>query len=334
MLQDIPVVDVAGRRRLRPVHIWAGLGAVFVAVQAAVYIRWVTSSDFRATPTGPDRISSTGLAMVRGFEVVSTVMAVIGLIWFIRGIYKTRRIDTPRLLMLGWLSSYWLDPWLNFLTPMFTYNSYAVNRGSWAGFIPGFHSANGNRIAEPLLINPANYFVTFTLVTFVALWAIRTVKRRRPGAPLWLVVLAGFASVWCTMSLMDVAGALIQHIDAWPGAIQGFSLHGGHYDQFPIIEFICFPTPFVIAGYLLYRRDANGLTPVERGSEQITGPRWKATAARILAVVALCNVLNLGYTTGIGTLTHYTTDHWPTDMPSYLTNGQCGGITDITCPTP
>jgi hypothetical protein len=37
------------------------------------------------------------------------------------------------------------------------------------------------------------------------------------------------------------------------------------------------------------------------------------------------------YTTGIGTLTNYTTDHWPTDMPSYLIDGRCGGITEINC---
>jgi hypothetical protein len=213
---------------------------------------------------------------------------------------------------------------------MFTYNSYSFNMGCWCNFIPGWQSANGGRYAEPLLIDPPSYFSTFTFTALASLWCIHKAKARWPGLGKAGMAFTCFAGVWLTMDLLDIVATRYLGFDAWPGAFQAASFWGGKSYQFPIYEFVLFPTPFVICAFLLYYADANGQTAIERGVERVSGAKWKQTAARMLAFIAFCNVLNLSYTIAMGIHARYV-DPWPNHMPSWLANEQCGGSTGILC---
>ncbi|MCP3715372.1 spirocyclase AveC family protein [Paraburkholderia sp. CNPSo 3281] len=302
------------------VYAWAALGALFAFAQFYAYVAWIRSEDFRPVELGADPIPESVKATIDHYQWVSVLLLIPVAIWFIYGIVKSRRIDAVRLMMIGWLSAYWLDPWLDFLRPMFTYNAYAVNFGCWCRFIPFWQSPHA-RIAEPVLIDAPSYFYTFTGTAVVALWAMRAVRQRWPRAGNVGLTLAGFAAIWMTMGLLDIAASRFMGFDAWPGAFQRVSFWGGHYYQFPVYEFLLFPSAFVASAFLLMSVDNNGYTAIERGVDRLECHSAVRTALRVLAFVAFCNVLNLAYTTAMGVHAVYA-DPWPTDMPSWLANNR------------
>lgn len=304
---------------LVPVTVWAAAGAVFVAIQASVYLRWILSDDFRPTPTGADPVPAGTLVWMRVFEAASTLMLVIAIVWFVRGIRSTGRINATRLMMIGWLGAMWLDPFLNFLVPMFTYNAALVNMGSWSEFIPFFFLPGGNRIAEPLLVNPANYFVTFTSTAVAAAWAMRRAERRWPRIHPVVRSLCAIPAIWVSIGILDIVATRVMHFDGWLISHQAISLWGGQFYQFPVLELVLFPLPFIVCGLVLYAQDEAGHTPIERGVDTLAVPGWAKTGLRILAFIALCSAVNWAYTTLTGVIA-LTADAWPADVPSWLSN--------------
>jgi len=302
------------------VYAWAALGALFAFAQIRAYVAWIRSEDFRPVDLGADPIPESVKATIDHYQWVSVLILIPVLIWYVYGIVKSRRIDAVRLMMIGWLSAYWLDPWLDFLRPMFTYNAYALNFGCWCRFIPFWQSPH-TRIAEPILIDAPSYFYTFTGTAVVALWAMRAVRKRWPSAGNVRLALAGFAAIWMTMGLLDIAASRFMGFDAWPGAFQSVSFWGGHYYQFPVYEFLLFPSAFVASAFLLLSVDKNGYTAIERGVDRVEWHPAVRTALRVLAFIAFCNVLNLAYTTAMGVHAVYA-DPWPADMPSWLANNR------------
>ncbi|MGF6654264.1 hypothetical protein OKW34_004853 [Paraburkholderia youngii] len=302
------------------VYAWAALGALFAFAQSRAYVAWIRSQDFRPVELGADPIPESVKATIDHYQWVSVLILIPVAIWYVYGIVKSRRIDAVRLMMIGWLSAYWLDPWLDFLRPMFTYNAHALNFGCWCRFIPFWQSSHA-RIAEPILIDAPSYFYTFTGTAVVALWAMRATRKRWPRAGNLRLALAGFAVIWMTMGLLDIAASRFMGFDAWPGAFQSASFWGGHYYQFPVYEFLLFPSAFVASAFLLLSVDKNGHTAIERGVDRIDCHPAVRAALRVLAFIAFCNVLNLAYTTAMGVHAVYA-DPWPADMPSWLSNSR------------
>jgi hypothetical protein len=302
------------------VYAWAALGTLFAFAQIYAYVAWILSDDFRPVDLGADPIPESVKATIDHYQWVSMLLLIPVVIWFVYGIVKSRRIDAVRLMMMGWLSAYWLDPWLDFLRPMFTYNAYAVNFGCWCRFIPFWQSPHA-RIAEPVLIDAPSYFYTFTGTAVVALWAMRAVRKCWPRTGNVGLTLAGFAAIWMTMGLLDIAASRFMGFDAWPGAFQRVSFWDGHYYQFPVYEFLLFPSAFVASAFLLMSVDSKGYTAIERGVDRLECHAAVRTALRVLAFVAFCNVLNLAYTTAMGVHAVYA-DPWPADMPSWLANNR------------
>jgi hypothetical protein len=313
------------------IFLWAPLGAIFLLIQAIVFVRWASSDQFRATPVGSDPIPQLSLVGVQVYEVLSLVTLVPVLYWFINGIRQTGAIDNLRLMMIGWLSAYWLDPWLNFLRPMFTYNAYMFNRGCWCEFMPFWQSAHGSRIAEPLLVDAPAYFYTFGWTCWMAYLGMAKARVKWPGMGTAGLAFIGACCVWLTMGLLDIFATSVLYFDGWPGAFHAASFWGGTSRQFPIYEFVLFPSTFMAGAFLLLHAKADGTTVIEGGLDRLpltrSGPG--RAVARVLAFVAFANLCNLSYTTAMGVHALYV-DPWPT-MPSWLANGQCGGGTGIEC---
>ncbi|MDE8345001.1 MAG: spirocyclase AveC family protein [Acidocella sp.] len=309
---------------------WVILGVAVLCVQIYTYAAWVMSPDFRPTPPGSDPMPAIAHVSIAGYELFSMLILIPVVVWFVYGVAKTGKIDITRALMVGWLSAYWLDPYLNVLRPMFTYNASAVNFGSWASHIPFWHSAGGARIAEPLLIIAPSYFYTFSTTALIAVWVMNRAEMLRPGLKWAGLLLAGFIGVWFTMELLDIVATRYMGLDAWPGSVQSLSLWGGAFYQFPIYELIFFPSPFVACAFLIRSADARGDTAIERGISAMAGPQWRRNMFRIFAFVAFCNVCNFAYTGGMA-LTSLAANPWPAGVPSWLADGQCGAFTGLPC---
>jgi hypothetical protein len=325
-------VEVARKSYSRVGLIFATIGAFFIALQVYVVSTWMLSPAFRATPIGADPIPANIRATLDHYQTTAIAVGSAALIWLIQGIVRTGRIDKWRLLMLGWLSAYWLDPWLDFLRPMFTYNSYMFNRGCWCKFIPFWRSPAGDRIAEPLIIVGSAYFWNFALVCFLAYAVMRWLRNSRPGASWAGAILCGFAAIWVTMSMLDLAATRFMGFDAWPIATPSVTLWAGRPYQFPLYEFILFPSQFVVCALVMMRSGSEpGTTIIESGLERLPGAT--RTAARVLAFVALCNLSNLVYTTALGAYA-LRGGTYPANMPSWLADQQCGPQTPATCQAP
>ena len=311
--------------------IFAGLGALFLAVQIYAFTSWILSPEFRATPIGTDPIPANIRSIIDHYQMINSVIGILALLWFIQGIVRTGRIGPVRLMMVGWLSAYWLDPWLDFLRPVFTYNAYAFNRGCWCSFIPFWHNPSGARIAEPLLIDPSSYFYNFTLVAVLAWLVMRWARNRRPTLSTPTLILIGFVVIWVTMSLLDIVATRYFGFDAWPIAFRRATLWAGQSYQFPIYEFILFPTAFVASAMVLLSKKTDGSTAIERGFERFGGAA--RTTLRVLAFIGFCNLTNFLYTTAFG-IHGLWADGWPAHMPSWLADEQCGPQTGTACTQP
>jgi hypothetical protein len=151
-----------------------------------------------------------------------------------------------------------------------------------------------------------------------------------PGLKSVGLAFAGFAGVWLSMEILDIAATRYMGLDAWPGSIQSMSFWGGTFYQFPVYEFLLFPAPFVVCAFLVRSANADGDTAIERGISALGGPQWRRNTLRLLAFIAFCNVCNLTYTSGMA-LQSLIADPWPSQMPSWLQDGQCGAFTGISC---
>jgi hypothetical protein len=311
--------------------IFAGVGAVFLVLQIHTFASWMLSPEFRATPVGADPVPANIKSIIDHYQIINSVVGVLALLWFIQGIIRHRGIGPVRLMMVGWLSAYWLDPWLSFLQPVFTYNAYAFNRGCWCTFMPFWQNPTGARIAEPLLVDPSSYFYNFTLVAVLAWLAMRWARKQRPNISMAALVLIGFVVIWCTMSMLDLFGTRYFGFDAWPITFRSVTLWAGQPYQFPIYEFILFPTAFVASALVLLSMGSNGLTAIESGLDQFSS--FARTALRVLVFIGFCNLTNLLYTTAFA-IHGLAADPWPSNMPSWLADEQCGPKTGITCKTP
>ena len=124
--------------------------------------------------------------------------------------------------------------------------------GSWANFIPGFIAPNGSKIAEPLLVDPANYFVTFTSTVMAGAWAMRKVKEKWPKVNTFVQSLCAIPAIWVAMGILDVVATQFLHFDGWLIAKWDLSLFRGNFYQFPIYEFLVFPLAFLACALLVY----------------------------------------------------------------------------------
>ncbi len=313
----------------RPILWWAALGGCFLALQTYVFAAWIASDHFRATPPGDTPAPAYMQPMVWLIQGGTVFLALLSIAWCVRTTRKAGRMPALAVFVLAWLTALWQDPLINYVRPVFSYNAYFVNFGSWCELIPGWLSPNGSRMPEPILFDGGVYMWTYPSMAAVCATAMRLAKRRFPswGAPhLCLVALA-------TVFVGDLIaeGVLVRTgMFAYPGSIASLSLWGGEWFQFPLYESFLGGGCIAATGALYYFRDDKGQLLVERGLEKLT---WKRghTLLRVLAVGGFVNLAVLTYSSlFIATTLHI--DPWPAGVPSYLRNGLCGAGTHYECP--
>jgi hypothetical protein len=254
--------------------------------------------------------------------------------WFIRPWRRERRLGTNALLALAFQSMWWQDTFANLLQPVVVFNSAFFNLGGWNPHIPGWLSQHGNLTAAPLLWDPFIYIYAFLGPALVGAALLRKAKARWPAlGKFGLVAVAYGFFVICDL-IMEPLLWLPWGMYTYASVIPSLTLFYGHYYQFPVYEAILWPACWTIFAAVLFFKDDNGQTVVERGIERLRVTPRQKTWVRGLAYCGGVNLVVFVYSCVHIVLSAYT-GPWPEDIQnrSYFSY-QCGPRTTYACPSP
>ena len=322
-----------GPRPVRPVKIWAVVGAGFIALQVYVYSAWILSGDAVRTPTGPTPVPGYMRWSAHSMEAITVSLVVFFGYWFVvRPWRRERRMTLDGLLYLACFTLYWADPLLNYAQTWGTYNAVFFNRGSWAMHIPGWIAPRNNLFPEPLLWSGGLYPTWIFGAMILACGVMRRVKQRRPNIGT-IGLLGSCLAFFIVFDLISELTFMRLGLYSYAGAIDWLTLFHGHYYQLPVYELLFWPLAWTAFAGLRYFRDDKGRTFAERGVDDLRVSPAKKYGLRFLALAGALNVLFFIYN-GPQIWWGLQADSWPQDIQkrSYLTDGICGPGTDYACP--
>jgi hypothetical protein len=311
--------------RAKPIKYWASFGAFVIALQLYVYIRWLSSSSFKRTPTGADAVPGWMKAEITATEVLSLVGLVVALyFFFVRPWRRERRVTADGLISLGFLTLYWQDLMLNYTSPLATYNSFFFNRGSWFSFVPGWASAHGSQTAEPMLMAGPFYVYGCFGASVLGCVVMRKAHERWPQiGKLGLMAIAYL--FFCVFDFI-LEPLVILRLGWWayPGAIRSMSVFAGTQYQFPLYGMVLMAGVWTAWASLRFFKDDQGRTVVERGVDRLNVGGKSKTFVRFLAIAGCLNLMWLIYMVPIQFFDLHN-DAWPNVFAkrSYLTDGLC-----------
>jgi len=319
-----------------PVKVWATLGAVILAFEAYVIVKWLTGPYFEPVDKGPTPVPDWMQLALRAMEV-GFVALFLWCVWHyvIKPYRKERRFTTDGLLCMGFLVFAWFqDPLANYGGAVFTYNSELINMGSWLNEVPGAVTPGkpGAQLSEPVWTGAIYPGVIF-LVAIMGTWFMRKVKARRPQIS--KLGLVGCAFVFLALFDLVLEGFILMPLGAYTyaGAPDWASINDAHYYKFTMFEAVGFGAVWTTWASLRYFKDDKGNTLVERGIEKLdigelrkAGLRFLALGAFITVTMIVC--VNIPY---FWQSTHMS--EYPRDVQkrSYFTQGMCGEGTNTAC---
>jgi Spirocyclase AveC-like len=321
-------------RRMRPVLWWAAIGIAAVAVQTYVYVRWIAGPNFRPVPTGPDRVPHWEKVAAWLEQGALAIAAIVTVVWAVRGCIKAKRFTLTVKLLFGTVALVWLDPIGNMVRVSFFMNSYYINRGSWAPYIPGWISPNAANLPDPFLVEFTGYLF-LPGIAVVGCWVMKRVKARRPQTgrvglllSVWLFMMA--VVVIIHQLLVERSGWAV-----WAAPQRWLTVFAGTRWQLPLVpDVMCWAAMFSALASLLYFQDASGASFVERGIERVGIPARLQAVVSTFAVIGYTTVAMLGYAALAVFISLYPGDTLPNSLPSYIVNQMCGPATQYECPRP
>jgi len=337
VLQTPPVDEAVTPRRNLPVNIWAFFGALIVAFEIYVLIRWVSGPFFERVPAGPSDPPTLMKAILIAWQVASIPTTLALTYWFvIRPWRRDRRLGIDGILTIAFLTMWWQDPISSYGGHWFTYNTWMFNRGSWVNSIPGWNSYGepGAMLSEPLLFTPFAYCYIFVPVMLFGSWFMRKLRSRWPAMSALSLILWTYLLMMCFDFVLEGLAWLPMGIFAYQGGHWG--IFPSHYFKFPIHEALTIGGTFTIGAALRFFVDDKGHGFFERGAEALSGGALKKTAVRAFAAIA---VVQLGFFITYNVPNFWVGMHsteWNQDIQkrSYFTSGICGADTDRACPGP
>jgi Spirocyclase AveC-like len=333
-----PTVDPTAPPKATPVKYWAVAGGLMVAFIAYVLISWVTGPFWKEVPPGPTPLPGwMKFSMIAWQIIMPSVWLVLVYKFVITPFRREKRLTTDGLILLAGTTVFFQDPLASYFNNWLTYNAYLVNRGSWVNNIPGWMAFGepGRMLVEPLLFTPAAHGVAWLLFARVGNLTLRATRARWPQ-----ISLAGLLGVLYGVCL--IVSILLEGIVWMPFGIYCFP--GGHlpalfpdaYHRYPLHEAVFFGAWGAAIACVYYFRNDRGETIVERGIETVKGGFATKSVLRLLAMIAILQLLCLAiYNVPTAVLAAHSAT-WPKDLQSrsYLTDGICGAGTDMACPGP
>jgi hypothetical protein len=316
MTRPSSITDAAPRTRTTPARIWAGLGVVFLAIQAWILGQWILVEGIHMTFDRNADISAGRAAAVWGVQGLTAALWIVVVVVLVRQCRRERRLTFDAVIAIGFTLCAWQDPLLEWFKPTFFHSYYSLQfNPNWGPYLPGWdHPGLHQPITLAVFPGVLAYTVMITCV-WIQGWLTNWVAQRRPhwGTPRILAacLLAGLAVV-----VAFEAVAISTGIYTYPLAIQPLSLWGGHWYQYPVTEMISWALFLTAATMMRHKLYTQDITPhIFRGAEIRPGRR--NTWIRLLAGIGFANVLMITYVITNAALS-FLGGPIPADTPSYL----------------
>jgi hypothetical protein len=314
--------------------VWAAIGALFVALYLYLMIRWVTGPSFHSVPSGPDIPPLWMKIVAHSIEVITPVVFLWTVWRFVIGPWRRDGgLSTDGIMVIALITLYWQNTLPNYLSYGTLLSSAFTNFGSWYQYVPGWVSPHMNRLPEAPLawgLCYACWFVFFPMKAGAAVTHWLSARYPRLSAVrIFGIVYLGFMALDFVLE-----GAFLRTgMYAYAGTIHSWTLFAGHTYQFPIPEILTWGLAWTVYATLYAYRDDRGMTIAERGVEKLRISRRSKKLVRLLALVAVFNLIFLAQNAIMIVLATHA-DPWPRGYKSYLVNDICGPGTPYACPAP
>ncbi|WP_083883993.1 spirocyclase AveC family protein [Nocardia higoensis] len=315
-----------------PPIVWlARVGALIVALQLYIYIRWILSDDFAPVPHGPDEIPTSTMVLIRISEVICVVGMVAFVIWLVRRTRREGQLPTIGVFLIAWLLAAWQDVGVNAIRPVFAYSTGFFQMGSWGPYVPGW-VAKGAETPQPIWYTLADYLLFLPLAVVGIDKVIKAARKRFPRLNKAGIV----ASMLLLFFVLDTAiEQMLQRQGLWTymRVNSTWSIFPGTLDQFPLYEGIVFGAVVTVLSISIYcfRRE-DGLLISDAGIERLRSKRG-VSVVRILALTTVVNAIMLVFNLGFNLVNQHA-DTTPPSIPSYFHVEMCGVADNPACPPP
>jgi hypothetical protein len=178
------------------------------------------------------------------------------------------------------------------------------------------------------------YIVWFICGVKLGSKVMDAVRRRRPQTG--VAGLIGISIIFLgTLDAICEAACTRLGLFVWPNTF-GPMISKGKYYQFPLVEGLIMGFLWTAMTALMYFRDENGRTFVERGVDGLAWSPHVKTWTRQFAMIGAMNVFIFAFFHFPAWVVTTHSGAWPNDLlqRSYLTNQVCGPYTDYACPGP
>lgn len=320
------------RAGVAPVTIWAGIGAVILAVETFAIVRWIGSGEATHTSSGPDPIPTVTRVAAHSIEVVCWALSA-WILWrfLIRPWRQDGRITFDGLVILVCATLFWLDPLYQYTRPWSNYNAVFFNLGSWA-HLPGAPNHAAHLFPEPLIFASSLYIAMVFGGMAAAGAFMSALQRRRPNLPKPVVGAACLLFLFAVDVVLEGLVFVRLGLYVFPGA-HGPMLFAGRYYQFPFDYSVCVTITWWVWSCVRYFRDDHGRTVVERGIDRLHLSGGRRTAVRFLALAGILQLSGLALFVLPMNMRGLGAKPWPADFrhKSYLWAGLCSGP-EVPCP--
>jgi Spirocyclase AveC-like len=300
-------------------------GALLLAWQAVTMLRWVSRGNAESITNfrDPSALSAVGARVFEfGFLASTTVLVAI----VARHAWRERRFTLDAMILLGLLSSAWLDPAFAFYKQIFLYSSQFANVSAWCGDMPWLLNPQCGQMPEPLVV-PLMYVNTLMGAMFIC-WVIGRIRPRLSQWTVWHTLLST-AVIASALDLLWEVSAI--KLDLWkyasfPDALAFPGLSGA--DRFPLTAlFTCFVMTAAVV-VLRTHRDGTAESFLQRGE---TG-RIRSRLLTFVAVIGYIQVAVLVSFVPAMLSAPYAGPWAP--YPAHIINDMCDNNARSTTPYP
>ncbi|MFE7114176.1 spirocyclase AveC family protein [Streptomyces sp. NPDC057654] len=304
-------------RRPPPVTVMACVGALAIGVELYVLTRWAIDTGVRFDLGDQSSLPPWRRTAMWVLQVMVLPILLALAWWVVRQSRRAGRLTFDAALLIGYLTSFWLSPMMNFRHRGVAFSAAAVHTRSWGQYIPFWDSPGAQHQIELLgIIVGYGGLMAFLYLT-IAMMRLTFLRRWPQLGGVRLVAALLVISPIATL-VMDLAWVPGAGMYAYTTGVPQLTLFTGEWYRIPYhvclaSGFPLYGLPFLARHYAAKSPDGHG--GIWRGSTDLN-PRARPLV-QVLAVIGLVHICLVLYGLGLWAGDTLSGPH-PVTLPSML----------------